>query len=71
MATQNITAELKSKIIETLSNHKKLSQAEIDAVWVEVKNYMLTLPSKERGAFHWSSCAEALFLLTTESEGKQ
>ena len=61
--------DLKSKIADVLSNPQNFAQEDIDALWSEVKAYMNTLPSKERGAFHWESCAEAFYLLTTESEG--
>lgn len=59
---------IRAKVAHTLKNAEKLSQAEIDSVWEETANYMNTLPSRKRGAFHWQSGSEALFLLTTESK---
>ena len=43
-----------------------LSQ-EIDVTWHEVTEFIKRLPEQERGAFYWNSCAEALFMMTTES----
>ncbi len=60
---------LKSKILTILNNPQECSQKEIDDLWEEVKKHLNTLESTERGAFHWNSCSEAFFLLTTESNG--
>ena len=61
-------AKMKRKIAETLANRKTLSQKEADDVWLEVADFLKTLPESERGAFYWGSCAEALFMMTTESK---
>ena len=63
------TEKLSGRIIEAFNNRENISQEEIDELWEEVKEYMKALPSKERGAFHWRSGAEAFFLLTSESKG--
>ena len=60
---------IRAKVAQTLRNAEKLSQAEIDGVWNEAKEFMKTLPDKKRGAFYWNSGGlECLFLLTTESK---
>ena len=61
-------AEMKRTIADTLANRKTLSQKEVDDVWFKVTGFIETLPESERGAFYWNSCAEALFMMTTESK---
>ncbi len=61
---------LKNKIIDTINNCERLTQAEIDSVWDEAMAYIRTLPKRERGGFYWNSGLECLFLLTTEAKGK-
>ena len=64
-------SKIRAKVSNTLKNAEKLSQKDIDMVWNEAVAFLETLPKERRGGFYWNSGGmEALFLLTTESKGK-
>ena len=70
MENREKSDRVRDRVIDTLNNAEKLSQAEIDEVWNMAVDFLKTLPKEKRGGFYWNSGMECLFLLTTESKGE-